>query len=76
MAHVWNSRLLPNLGVDPDIGDSKLSATRSQNGAYSRSRRGSAWTDPGWASRSAFRQRFEPQRRYDHIGFRVVLARK
>jgi len=44
----------------------------NRDGTFSRSRRGSAWTDDGWASRSAFRQRFEPERRYDHIGFRVV----
>jgi hypothetical protein len=45
------------------------------SGCCSRSRRGSAWTDDGWASRSAFRQRFEPERRYDHIGFRVAAVR-
>ena len=39
------------------------------------SRRGGAWTDDGWPCRSAFRLRFEPERRYDHIGFRVVLVK-
>jgi sulfatase modifying factor 1 len=29
---------------------------------------------PGWPCRSAFRLRFEPERRYDHIGFRVVCV--
>ena len=31
--------------------------------------------DDGWPCRSAFRLRFEPERRYDHIGFRVVAVR-
>lgn len=61
-------------GVDPDLHDARATATRSEAGSYSRSRRGSCWADPCWASRSAFRQRFEPERRYDHIGFRVVLV--
>ena len=38
-------------------------------------RRGGAWADDGWPCRSAFRLRFEPERRYDHIGFRVVAVR-
>ena len=43
--------------------------------AASRVRRGGRWTDDGWPCRSAFRLRFEPERRYDHIGFRVVAVR-
>ncbi len=62
-------------GVDPDLHDAQATATKNGTGDYSRSRRGSCWADGGWPSRSAFRQRFEPQRRYDHIGFRVVLVR-
>ena len=62
-------------GVDPDLHDAQGTATRNESGDYSRSRRGSCWADPGWPSRSAFRQRFEPERRYGHIGFRVVLVR-
>lgn len=62
-------------GVDPDLHDAQATATRNESGSYSRSRRGSCWADPCWASRSAFRQRFEPERRYDHIGFRVALVR-
>jgi len=61
-------------GVDPDLHDAQATATKNDSGDYSRSRRGSCWCDPGWPSRSAFRQRFEPERRYDHIGFRVVLV--
>jgi formylglycine-generating enzyme len=68
----WYHAKLPG-GKDPDL--SSVKGTRNRNGTYSRSRRGSAWTDDGWASRSAFRQRFEPERRYDHIGFRVVAVR-
>jgi formylglycine-generating enzyme required for sulfatase activity len=37
-------------------------------------RRGGCWADDGWPCRSAFRLRFEPERRYDHIGFRVVAV--
>ena len=62
-------------GVDPDLHQARGTATKNGTGDYSRSRRGSCWADDGWPSRSAFRQRFEPERRYDHIGFRVVLVR-
>ena len=48
----------------------------NRTGDSSRSRRGGAWTDDGWPCRSAFRLRFEPERRYDHIGFRVVAVQK
>jgi formylglycine-generating enzyme required for sulfatase activity len=67
----WYHARLPG-GTDPDL--SNVLGTKNRTGDYSRSRRGSAWTDDGWASRSAFRQRFEPARRYDHIGFRVVAV--
>jgi formylglycine-generating enzyme required for sulfatase activity len=69
----WAHARFPG-GIDPDLSE-KL-GTPSQNGAYSRSRRGGGWTDPGWPQRSAFRQRFEPERKYDHIGMRVVLSLK
>ena len=67
----WYHARLPG-GTDPDL--SNVLGTKNRTGDYSRSRRGSAWTDDGWASRSAFRQRFEPERRADHIGFRVVAV--
>lgn len=67
----WYHSKLPG-GKDPDL--SSVKGTMNRDGTFSRSRRGSAWTDDGWASRSAFRQRFEPERRYDHIGFRVVAV--
>jgi sulfatase modifying factor 1 len=60
----WYHPKLPG-GVDPDLYSAK---------ATSRVRRGGAWTDDGWPCRSAFRLRFEPERRYDHIGFRVVAV--
>ncbi len=47
----------------------------NRDGTFSRPRRGSAWTNDGWAFRSTFRQRLEPERRCDHIGFRVVAVR-
>jgi len=71
----WFHARLPG-GIDPDLYDAKATAAPNRTGDYSRSRRGSAWTDDAWASRSAFRQRFEPERRYDHIGFRVVAVRR
>ena len=67
----WYHAKLPG-GKDPDL--SSVKGTPNRDGTYSRVRRGSAWTDAGWASRSAFRQRFEPERRADHIGFRVALV--
>ena len=63
-------------GADPDLHDAEATATRSEFGVISRSRRGGAWSDEGWPCRSAFRLRFEPERRYDHIGFRVVVVRR
>jgi formylglycine-generating enzyme required for sulfatase activity len=60
----WYHEKLPG-GVDPDLHDAP---------ARSRVRRGGGWTDAGWACRSAFRLRFEPERGWDHIGFRVVAV--
>ncbi len=60
----WYHAKLPG-GVDPDLH----AAT-----ATSRVRRGGCWADEGWPCRSAFRLRFEPERRYDHIGFRVAAV--
>jgi formylglycine-generating enzyme required for sulfatase activity len=70
----WYHLRLPG-GADPDLRDAEDSASRSEHGGVSRVRRGGCWADDGWACRSAFRLRFEPQRRYDHIGFRVVAVR-
>jgi sulfatase modifying factor 1 len=69
----WYHSKLPG-GTDPDLYSAKASATKSEHGDISRSRRGGCWADPGWPCRSAFRLRFEPERRYDHIGFRVVAV--
>jgi formylglycine-generating enzyme required for sulfatase activity len=60
----WYHPKLPG-GDDPDLS--------SRRGA-SRVRRGGGWTDDGMACRSARRLRFEPERRYDHIGFRVAVV--
>jgi formylglycine-generating enzyme required for sulfatase activity len=60
----WYHPTLPG-GIDPDLYFVKAS---------SRVRRGGGWTDDGWPCRSAFRLRFEPERRYDHIGFRPVAV--
>lgn len=71
----WYHGKLPG-GTDPDLYEAKSSATKSENGDISRSRRGGCWADEGWPCRTAFRLRFEPERRYDHIGFRIVAVRK
>jgi sulfatase modifying factor 1 len=69
----WYRLRLPG-GIDPDLYRARSAATRSEQGDVSRVRRGGCWADEGWACRSAFRLRFEPKRRYDHIGFRVVAV--
>jgi formylglycine-generating enzyme required for sulfatase activity len=70
----WYHSRLPG-GVDPDLYLARNSATRSEHGDIWRVRRGGCWADDGWSRRSAFRLRFEPERRYDHIGFRVAVVR-
>src|SRR5204863_3307251 len=70
----WYHRQLPG-GADPDLHDAQSTATKSASGDISRVRRGGCWADKGWPCRSAFRLRFEPERRYDHIGFRVTVVR-
>ena len=69
----WHHAQLPG-GVDPDLHDAEVSALRNRTGDVSRVRRGGCWADEGWPCRSAFRLRFEPARRSDHIGFRVVAV--
>jgi formylglycine-generating enzyme required for sulfatase activity len=70
----WYHAKLPG-GVDPDLYSAKPTALKNRTGGVSRVRRGGCWADEGWPCRSAFRLRFEPERRYDHIGFRVVAVR-
>jgi len=70
----WYHSELPG-GTDPDLYSAKSSATKSEHGDISRVRRGGCWADEGWPCRSAFRLRFEPERRHDHIGFRIVAIR-
>jgi formylglycine-generating enzyme required for sulfatase activity len=62
-------------GVDPDFGAAKDRAEPNKDGSFSRVRRGGCYADPGWACRSAFRLRFEPERAHDHIGFRIACVR-
>jgi formylglycine-generating enzyme required for sulfatase activity len=68
----WYHRGLPG-GDDPDLSTTRGAMNR--DGTFSRVRRGGGWTDEGRPCRSAFRLRFEPERRSDHIGFRVVAVR-
>ena len=55
--------------------EARWSQQWNSDGTYSRVRRGGCWADQGWPCRSAFRLRFEPERRADHIGFRVVAVK-
>jgi formylglycine-generating enzyme required for sulfatase activity len=66
----WYHTKLPG-GDDPDLSSKKGAMNR--NGTFSRVRRGGAWCDDGVACRSARRHRYEPERRSDHIGFRIVV---
>jgi sulfatase modifying factor 1 len=70
----WYHAKLPG-GVDPDLYSARATAQVNRTGDASRVRRGGAWDDDGWPCRAAFRLRFEPERRYDHIGFRVAAVR-
>lgn len=67
----WFHSALPG-GMDPDL--SSVRGAPNPDGTFSRVRRGGCWNDDGWACRSAFRLRFPPEQRYDHIGFRVVIV--
>jgi formylglycine-generating enzyme required for sulfatase activity len=69
----WYHARLPG-GVNPDLYSASSTAALNRTGDRSRVRRGGCWADDGWPCRSAFRLRFEPHRRYDHIGFRVVAV--
>jgi formylglycine-generating enzyme required for sulfatase activity len=66
----WYHATLPG-GVDPDV---QVKGEPNRDGSYSRVRRGAAWNDEAPWCRSAMRLRYEPERRSDHIGFRVVLV--
>ncbi len=68
----WYHAKLPG-GVDPDL--SQVQSVMNRDGTYSRVRRGGSFADDSWACRSACRLRYEPPRRSDHIGFRVVVVR-
>ena len=69
-AATGTTRALPG-GVDPDV---QVKGEPNRDGSYSRVRRGGAWNDDAHFCRSALRLRYEPERRSDHIGFRVVLV--
>lgn len=68
----WYHGQLPG-GIDPDL--SAVKGVMNRDGTYSRIRRGGAFVEDGWTCRSACRLRYEPERRSDHIGFRVVAVR-
>ena len=67
----WFHSVLPG-GTDPDLYS--VRGAPNPDGTFSRVRRGGAWPGDGWACRSAFRLRFPPESRYNHIGFRVVVV--
>jgi formylglycine-generating enzyme required for sulfatase activity len=64
----WYRARLPG-GVDPFVD---RPGEPNRDGTYSRVRRGGAWNDGPEFCRSAMRLRYEPERRSDHIGFRVM----
>jgi formylglycine-generating enzyme required for sulfatase activity len=66
----WYHAALPG-GLDPDL--SGVQGLPNRDGTYSRVRRGGAWVEGATFCRSAVRLRYEPDRRADHIGFRVVV---
>jgi formylglycine-generating enzyme required for sulfatase activity len=67
----WYHPKLPG-GNDPDL--SSVRGPMNRDRTFSRVRRGGAWCDDGQACRSARRLRYEEDRRYDHIGFRVAVV--
>jgi formylglycine-generating enzyme required for sulfatase activity len=67
----WYHATLPG-GLDPDL--SSVKGTPNRDHTYSRTRRGGGWGDEGKFCRSALRLRYEPDRRADHIGFRVAAV--
>jgi sulfatase modifying factor 1 len=67
----WYHAKLPG-GTDPDLSSAKQS---SMAGGGSRIGRGGSWADAGSACRSAYRSRFEAERRSNQVGFRVVAMR-
>jgi formylglycine-generating enzyme required for sulfatase activity len=68
----WYHSQLPG-GVDPDLSSER--GVPNRDGSFSRVRRGGAWVEAAEFCRSAIRLRYEPQRRADHIGFRVIAFR-
>ena len=79
--HAWQRlRLVPRLVPYPPSGRRESGPVdrpehgHNGDGSQSRSRRGGCWSDEGWACRSAFRLKYEPERRADHIGFRIVAV--
>ncbi|MBK8000612.1 MAG: formylglycine-generating enzyme family protein [Verrucomicrobia bacterium] len=66
----WYHAMLPG-GIDPDV---QVQGVPNRDGTYSRVRRGGAWMDSPAFCRSSMRLRYEPPRRADHIGFRVVVV--
>ena len=71
----WYHRRLPG-GSDPDLRMRRIRQRKANMGTSRESDVAALWTDDGWPCRSAFRLRFEPERRYDHIGFRVVAVQR
>ena len=67
----WFHSNLPG-GEDPDLY--AVRGAPNRDGTFSRVRRGGSWAGDGWSCRSAFRLRFPPEQRYDHIGFRVAAV--
>jgi formylglycine-generating enzyme required for sulfatase activity len=65
----WYHFAMPG-GTDPEM---TVKGAPNRDGTYSKVRRGNAWIENDF--RPAFRLRYEPERRSDHIGFRVAAVR-
>lgn len=68
----WYHATLPG-GTNPDLYSQK--GVQNRDGTSSRVRRGGAWVESMPFCRSAQRLLYEPERRSDHIGFRIALVR-
>ena len=68
----WYHAKLPG-GTDPELTQPGV---MNRDGTYSRVRKGGAWNDAPKYVRSGMRLRYEPERRSDHIGFRVVAVQQ
>ena len=71
----WYHARLPG-GTDPDLYAAKATATKSEHGDILECAEAELGPTTAGPAARPFDLRFEPERRYDHIGFRVVAVRR